>query len=279
VSRAAVAAPLAGRLRARLVRLLPDRALFLARRLLALTRTREPELALVSLLARPDRGFLDVGAHKGVYLQEGVGADWRAVIGIEPHPGLAAYLRRCFGDRAGIRSLALSDRKGSLPLYLPRAEGREMVARASLDAAANQGFAQEAVTVPVDRLDDLDGLPPLGLIKIDVEGHEEAALRGGEALLRRDRPVLLVEIEERHHAGSSDRIIAWLEGLGYETFYLDRPRHLAALAGRSVAALQASTGWTARPGQTKPDDYVNNFVFVHREDAHARERLSEAGYL
>ena len=35
--------------------------------------------------------------------------------------------------------------------------------------------------VPKKRLDDFD-LPPVGFIKIDVEGHEESVLHGAEGL-------------------------------------------------------------------------------------------------
>lgn len=55
------------------------------------------------------------------------------------------------------------------------------------------------------RLDDYDAMEPIGCIKIDVEGHEDAVLRGGRRLLFRDHPSLIVEIEERHkrHSVSS----------------------------------------------------------------------------
>jgi hypothetical protein len=50
--------------------------------------------------------------------------------------------------------------------------------------------------VPNTTLDALAAeLPlPVGLLKIDVEGLERAVIAGAAELLRRDRPVLLVEI-------------------------------------------------------------------------------------
>ena len=68
------------------------------------------------------------------------------------------------------------------------------------------------------RLDDLN-LDPVGFIKIDVEGHEEAVLMGGATLLERDRPTALIEIEERHKAGAIDAITERMNGLGYRGFF------------------------------------------------------------
>ena len=51
------------KLRALVIRLFPDRALFQLRRVLFKLKWREPELALVQVLARPEKAFLDVGGH------------------------------------------------------------------------------------------------------------------------------------------------------------------------------------------------------------------------
>ncbi|MEK0085990.1 FkbM family methyltransferase [Benzoatithermus flavus] len=264
------------RLRALAVRLLPHRALFLLRRLAARWRPEdEPELALVRALGDPRRAFLDVGANKGLYLQAALGR-FAEVLAVEPHPGLGEYLRACFGARVRLLPVALSDRQGSLPLYLPKAEGREVTSRASLQEDANPGFVLDRVVVPVERLDALD-LPPLAVIKIDVEGHEFAVLRGGLARLEHDRPVLVVEIEERHHPGGSDGIVAFLERLGYEGRYLEHGR-LRPLAGRAIKELQDASR-AKRFDRQRQSGYINNFVFLHRDDRWARGRLVAAGYL
>ena len=43
----------------------------------------------------------------------------------------------------------------------------------------------------------IPGGEKIGLVKMDVEGHELPALRGAERTVRRDLPLLLVEVEER----------------------------------------------------------------------------------
>jgi FkbM family methyltransferase len=251
---------------------LPNRVQFRIRRLLAPFGHAEPELALVGLLARPDRAFLDIGANKGVYVMAAAGR-FAAVYAVEPNPQMAAYLRDCLGGVCTVLECALSDRRGSLPLWVPARGSQAITSLGSLEAGANPGLAQTSVTVPVERLDDLS-LPPLALVKIDVEGHERAMLEGGIARLERDRPALIVEIEERHHPGRSDEVVARLADLGYEAFYLEGGS-LRPLAGASIAALQAAG--PPPPGHPRRS-YINNFVFLHHGEAARRAALRNAGH-
>jgi FkbM family methyltransferase len=57
------------------------------------------------------------------------------------------------------------------------------------------------------------GAPPPDFMKIDIEGHELAALQGGVETLRRYRPVLCVEVSR-----DADKLGQFLAELGYE-FY------------------------------------------------------------
>jgi hypothetical protein len=74
--------------------------------------------------------------------------------------------------------------------------------------------------VPVERLDD-QGLSGVSFLKIDVEGHELPVLRGGDELLARDRPVLLVEIEQRHLGDQThvSDVVGHLTSRGYRCFF------------------------------------------------------------
>ena len=56
------------------------------------------------------------------------------------------------------------------------------------------------------------------LIKIDVEGWELFVLRGGAAMLRRDRPHVLLEAEEANMAQANvthQQLQKEIDGLGY----------------------------------------------------------------
>jgi FkbM family methyltransferase len=218
---------------------------------------REPELALVRMMCRPDRAFVDVGASRGVYARAAL-RHAGSVVAIEPLPARAADLRRRLRGRVEVLELALGDDAALLPLHVPSLGARVVDTRASLHADANPGLALAAITVAVRRLDDL-GLPPLSGIKLDVEGHELAALRGAERTLARDRPALLVEIEERHRAGATTEVFAWLGARGYRGWFLDGGvlHPIAAFdAARDQAPAEAK-----QPGSRRRGRYINNFLF------------------
>lgn len=70
------------------------------------------------------------------------------------------------------------------------------------------------------RLDDLS-LPPIGFIKMDIQGSELKALKGGANLIARDRPFMFIEIEEQHLQSlgtSSKELIEHILGLDYILF-------------------------------------------------------------
>ena len=68
------------------------------------------------------------------------------------------------------------------------------------------------------KLDDIDIGNKIGLIKIDVEGHEKNVLQGGIETVKNNKPILLVEIEERHTNTPITKIITFINSIGYKAF-------------------------------------------------------------
>jgi FkbM family methyltransferase len=79
--------------------------------------------------------------------------------------------------------------------------------------------------VPTFKLDDLS-LPNVDVIKIDVEGAEYKALKGGEELLVRSRPAIFCEFSMEMVQRVSDvapaDFLEWIVGMDYKIFILDR---------------------------------------------------------
>jgi FkbM family methyltransferase len=51
-----------------------------------------------------------------------------------------------------------------------------------------------AQATTLDKYVEWSGIERVGLVKLDVDGHECAVLRGGSAILKRDRPVIVMEL-------------------------------------------------------------------------------------
>ena len=65
----------------------------------------------------------------------------------------------------------------------------------------------ESEHVQIVRLDDMTWPEPVHFIKLDVQRMELPALHGAKELLRRDKPVLMIETPD-------EPIVSFLAGLG-----------------------------------------------------------------
>ena len=230
------------------------------------TRYRDQvfELRAIREALRHGGVALDVGANKGSYLYSM--ARWAGaspVVAFEPQSQLAAYLADAC-RRSGLRNvtieyLALSNQQGELELFVP---GNSHSPGASLEASIADKTDCHKETVKVTTLDAYAAEKlhvPVRVIKIDVEGHELSVLQGALALIRRDKPLLVIECEGRHlPAGKTVRdFITLVQSLGYS----------ATLAMPGIGELPAAEFCEAlhqrQAGERFWDakDYYNNFIF------------------
>jgi hypothetical protein len=87
--------------------------------------------------------------------------------------------------------------------------------------------------VPVVTVDEVsDG--PVTLIKIDVEGHEAAVVRGAAKIIERDVPTVLFEYAPQLLDDASRTPFGWLKEQGYEMFRADCARNRVTGRGRLV---------------------------------------------
>lgn len=171
--------------------------------------------ACLRRLVRPDWACMDVGAHVGSvsYLLSRLAPGGSLAI-VEALPAQAAALRARF-PQAAVHQVAAGDGAGEVIFY----ENTTNPGFSSLSNRASRGTTRE-VRVTMARIDDLwPADRVLHFLKVDVEGHEPAALCGAEATLRRHRPAILFEAGA---AGDPDTgpdhyeaMFAFLTGLGY----------------------------------------------------------------
>jgi FkbM family methyltransferase len=181
------------------------------------TGTLEPEARSLSILTSPGGTALDIGANHGVYSYFMV-RHFDRVVAFEPQADCVETLQRWARGRVDIRQVALSDHQGEGKLAVPIKSGVPLTGYARLDAAVDG--VSSYLDVPVERLDD-QGLRDVRFIKIDVEGHELSVLRGGERLLDKSCPTLLVEIEQRHldEGQTIADVVTYLADHGYDCFF------------------------------------------------------------
>lgn len=193
-------------------------------------------------LADPGEVAVDVGANIGYMsrvLADRLGPEGK-VFAFEPHPEIhAELLLNTAGTCVVAAQAAVSTMPGTAELHIPRFfNGNRGIA--SLEKTAD---ALDAVTVTCVTLDDaLDGAAPVGVLKIDIEGHELAALQGAERLLRA-RQIRDIVFEEHHPEASP--VVAYLTGLGYHLFRLEKRFRGPHLAAPNTAV--ALNGWES-PG-------------------------------
>jgi FkbM family methyltransferase len=129
---------------------------------------------------------IDVGANVG-YFTALLSRRASRVVAFEPNPRLTATLRankaRLPGsDRVELREEAVSDREGTASLFMPEDFCNSLVL-ASLEVTG----AEHIVEVTTVTLDGVLGHASVGVLKIDVEGHEVRVLRGAHEMLKQGR--------------------------------------------------------------------------------------------
>ena len=211
-------------------------------------RRGEAELHLLGLLVRPDGIAIDIGAHRGVYTHV-LSKLTPRVEAFEPNPAVFLMLRRTLPSKARAHPVALSDREGKADLLVPCDGGKYSDQRATLNPRSADAEVRP-VRVTMRTLDSY-GFENIGFIKIDVEGLEQAVLRGARETLARERPVLLVEMEERHTGEPIEASLAAVAALGYELHFA-RGGRLHPISAFDPAADHRSAV------DTRP--YINNFI-------------------
>jgi FkbM family methyltransferase len=178
-----------------------------------------------SMVKAGDR-VLDVGANIGFHsmlLSTLVGSTGE-VLAFEPVKYLfealvASIAENNFGDRCHAFNTAMSDYSGQgmirHALGTINFGGGHLAAQSSAD-----GHAYDPIKVIM--LDSLIAPKRCSFIKIDVEGAEAKALKGGVELLRRDRPVVFAELfnEQLQKVSQSNgtELIQFMHTLGYRCF-------------------------------------------------------------
>jgi len=226
-------------------------------------RRFEPELRRIDDFCPTSGTALDVGAWYGPW-SRALATRVDEVVAFEPNPAVADVLRRTVpGNVRVVEAVAGSSADTSSTLWVPPSgRGTEGIA-STLDHAADAvGVPVAATTVDAVVADSVTS--PVTIIKIDVEGAEQAVLDGAADTLAAQHPVLLIELE--YHRSDVDATVAHLLTLGYDASVLVegswRPWAEFDLRAHQAEVLphvegRGLVGRIVRPNPT----YINNVLF------------------
>jgi len=213
----------------------------------------EPDLSHLRAFVRPSAWMVDVGANVGYFSRKfcaWVSAGGR-VLAFEPEWRNFESLSRMAAEPRlhgllDCRQCLVAELDGELPLVL------------NADNPADHRIGAFGIPTPAFRLDTVMAQlcwPAVGLIKVDVQGAEARVLSGAQETLARNRPVLVIEIDDHALAAfgsSAHSIEERLAALGYRMFALNERSFREALDSPGAARIRARLGYA-------------DFVFVPNE--------------
>jgi FkbM family methyltransferase len=189
-------------------------------------RERNEMIAFGCLLS-PGAHVLEVGGHIGftsLYFASLVSPSGKVIV-FEPGPNNLEYIRSNIGNSNSIllEAVGCSDQDGESVLYIDNLTGQNNslvfgFEGLTANAQAAPGVQVETKpvsisTIKIDTYCEQSAYHP-DFIKIDVEGHELAVLRGAEQLLSSaNPPMLMVEVQADHQ-----EIFAMLLNYKYRLF-------------------------------------------------------------
>lgn len=202
---------------------------------------------------------VDVGANVGEYIDEVLARMPRAVVyAFEPQEAAYKQVQQRFAREAVVvENVGLSDKPGTAELHASH-HGACVLAtlyeRPDADSYHGSGVALERrETIRLETLDRLLWPLPVDWLKIDVEGHELAVLRGAEKLLQHTSVVQFEYNDCARIAGLTladlheflwDRGFTLYHEEPYSLIHVEDPAHYELAVGNFLAVSRHCEWWS-----------------------------------
>ncbi len=176
-------------------------------------RKGEKEIKIIpNLLVNCNRA-IDIGANVGVW------SYWlskyaKQVESFEPNPKIFNALKNIKIKNVNSYNIALSNKSGSVDLLIPKGSKGFSNQGASLSSIKVQG-EHKSISIEAKCLDEYNFLD-VDFIKIDVEGHEHEVIEGAQETIKKFKPTMVIEMEEKHNQIPIEDQISSVEKLGYK---------------------------------------------------------------
>jgi FkbM family methyltransferase len=223
------------------------------------------ETRILQTLARTSKVIIDIGANVGYYTV--LLAKSQPVDGFlhafEPFPAsydvtTRSVAKNNLADKVTVSQTGLSDNSGKSIIYIPETSGTSAASMKVLHPEeTNLEF--EIVLETLDSYIQKNNLTNVDLIKIDVEGAELFAIRGGWETIRANRPVVFAELLRKWSAGFGyhpNEVIEMFKQESYQCFEVSEHLH-------AIESIEEETVPT-------------NFIFVPSEKLQTLDLLKSA---
>jgi len=196
----------------------------------AIKNNYEKELSIIGDFTDKNKEAVDVGVYRGVYTYK-LSKEFKHVHAFEPNPLIYPFLEKNLTKivkNMTLKNLALSDSNGDVNLRIPSRS--KSIFKTNYEEIYKLGCATIHEGNKIDnknnfkvkkiKLDDLLEDKNISFVKIDVEGHEREVITGSKKIIKKNKPVLLVEIEERHNNFPILDTIEFVKNFGYNSYFV-----------------------------------------------------------
>ena len=215
------------------------------------TNKTDEEMFYVSQILKRKRRFLDIGANIGIYSYHFKNT-FEKIDAFEPLSEITYRLEFYQNEFLKIHNIALSNKVGEFQLYIPLIDKKIVPPLASLKKRDSNC---EVRIVRVNTLDSYN-FDDVDLIKIDVEGHEHQVIEGSIKTIKKNMPIMIIEIEQRHIKDRIDEVFRYITSLNYSGFFLNK--------GELISLNEFSYEVNQKPylDMVQASEYINNFIFI-----------------
>ena len=208
------------------------------------------DIKFLKYLINRNLNSLDVGAYKGVYTYF-ISKYSRMVYAFEPNPKSYKILKRTVDKNVKVLPYALSDKSSYNFLKIPKGKkGYSNQGGSIRNVKLDKNYGK--LKIKTKKIDDLK-LKNIGFIKIDAEGVELKVLKGAKKLIKKYKPNLLIEIEERYISAPIEQSLQKILNMGYRGF---------ALIGEILTPLKFFDGDKNHRIDYGPEFHANAFIFI-----------------
>lgn len=225
------------------------------------TRNIEPEMFWLKQQLTSESVLFDIGSNVGSYIRlaEPI-LQPQNIYAFEPNHTLYQRLKRLF-PKINLFEIALSDENKMADFKVPFVNNQEKNARGTLctdfsEIDENKFILERVQVKTLENWMADKNIQKIDYIKVDVEGNEMKTLRGAKTVIQKFRPILMVEMEQRHHQTALQDLVQEIESWGFSAKFVDRENYSLTpvtdhvFISQKVAEIEDKTR------------YINNLIFT-----------------